>query len=201
VLPHQLAEDLEEERRVFHVAITRGIESVAVVGDRSRPSPFIAELSGTAPRGAKKTVASRPGRPTPPATGGIAPGLGDRLRWGGYDGTVTEFADDGAIIELSTGARLTVPWRERVRVGSISAPLARSVHEANPVIVEALKSWRAETARAQNVPAYIVLSDKHLIGIAARRPTTIEELLTCPGIGSTKAESYGETILEVLEQQ
>lgn len=201
VLPHQLADDLEEERRVFHVAITRGIESVAVVGDRSRPSPFIAELSGTAPRGAKKTVAARPGRPTPAATGGIAPGLGDRLRWGGYDGTVTEFVDDGAVIELSTGARLTVPWRERVRVGSISAPLARPVHEANPAIVEALKSWRAETARAQNVPAYIVLSDKHLIGIAARRPTTIEELLTCPGIGSTKAESYGETILEVLEQQ
>lgn len=43
LLPHRLAADLEEERRVFHVAVTRGIETVAVVaGDP--PSPFVAEL-------------------------------------------------------------------------------------------------------------------------------------------------------------
>ncbi|MDH5420219.1 MAG: ATP-dependent DNA helicase UvrD2 [Acidimicrobiia bacterium] len=199
VLPHQLADDEEEERRVFHVAMTRGIESVAIVGDQSRPSPFIAEMSGSAKRQPKGKPGVRSRGPVPPATGGIAPSLGDRLRWGGYDGAVVEFGDDGAVIELATGARLTVPWRERVRVGSISAPLARPTEEADPALVEALKQWRTETARAQNVPAYIVLTDKHLIGIAARRPTTIEELLDCPGIGSTKAETYGEAILEAIE--
>ena len=38
--PHRLATDVEEERRVFHVAITRGREQVHVVPG-SRPSPFI----------------------------------------------------------------------------------------------------------------------------------------------------------------
>ncbi|MEA2900540.1 MAG: ATP-dependent helicase UvrD/PcrA [Actinomycetota bacterium] len=48
LMPHRLAEDVEEERRVLHVAITRGRHRVAILGDASRPSPFLAELDGTA---------------------------------------------------------------------------------------------------------------------------------------------------------
>jgi DNA helicase II / ATP-dependent DNA helicase PcrA len=42
--PHRLATDVEEERRVFHVAITRGRSRVHVVAG-PRPSPFIEECS------------------------------------------------------------------------------------------------------------------------------------------------------------
>lgn len=60
IFPHRLADDVEEERRVFHVAITRGIESVTVLVDRDRPSPFIGELDGSAAkRPARQLVASR----------------------------------------------------------------------------------------------------------------------------------------------
>jgi len=48
LFPHRLAEDEEEERRVFHVAITRGGAQVDVVADRHRPSPFVAELQQAA---------------------------------------------------------------------------------------------------------------------------------------------------------
>ncbi len=72
LVPHRLAEDVEEERRVLHVAITRGRRRVTVLGDASRPSPFLAELDGTAPH-----EAPRPGqrsaptaRPDAPATRG-----------------------------------------------------------------------------------------------------------------------------------
>ena len=43
LMPHRLASDLEEERRVFHVAITRGSESVLIVADGPQ-SPFIREV-------------------------------------------------------------------------------------------------------------------------------------------------------------
>ena len=43
LLPHRLAEDVEEERRVFHVAITRGAITVTVVPGGA-PSPFVDEL-------------------------------------------------------------------------------------------------------------------------------------------------------------
>ncbi len=42
--PHRLAEDEEEERRLFHVAITRASRDVLVV-PCERPSPFIADCS------------------------------------------------------------------------------------------------------------------------------------------------------------
>ncbi len=60
IFPHRLAEDVEEERRVFHVAVTRGIDSVSILVDQDRPSPFIAELDGSAEkRPARQLVASR----------------------------------------------------------------------------------------------------------------------------------------------
>jgi hypothetical protein len=42
--PHRLAEDVTEERRIFHVALTRGGERVTVISSASRPSPFLDEL-------------------------------------------------------------------------------------------------------------------------------------------------------------
>ena len=46
--PHRLAEDHEEERRLFHVAITRAGRKVLVVPG-AEPSPFIAECRGERP--------------------------------------------------------------------------------------------------------------------------------------------------------
>ena len=43
LMPHRLSSDTEEERRVFHVAITRASESVAITASRPQ-SPFIAEM-------------------------------------------------------------------------------------------------------------------------------------------------------------
>jgi DNA helicase-2/ATP-dependent DNA helicase PcrA len=50
LLPHRLADDEEEERRVLHVAITRGRQQVMLLVDDERPSPFLDELTGRAPR-------------------------------------------------------------------------------------------------------------------------------------------------------
>ncbi len=48
VCPHRLSSDVEEERRIFHVAITRSSEQTVVIAGRS-PSPFLAELDHEAP--------------------------------------------------------------------------------------------------------------------------------------------------------
>ncbi len=43
--PHRLADDVEEERRVFHVAITRAQRRAVVVAPSDEPSPFIAQMA------------------------------------------------------------------------------------------------------------------------------------------------------------
>jgi DNA helicase II / ATP-dependent DNA helicase PcrA len=42
--PHRLADDVEEERRLFHVAITRASRAATIVTG-ARPSPFVSELT------------------------------------------------------------------------------------------------------------------------------------------------------------
>ncbi|MCP3937091.1 MAG: ATP-dependent DNA helicase UvrD2 [Actinomycetia bacterium] len=75
--PHRLCSDIEEERRVFHVAITRSSRSCTIVADATAPSRFLSELE-------------QPGSPAiparvkgPEATAGTSPGsddLRDELR-------------------------------------------------------------------------------------------------------------------------
>ena len=45
LMPHVLAENLEEERRILHVAITRGRQQVVVVAEHGRESPFLGETT------------------------------------------------------------------------------------------------------------------------------------------------------------
>lgn len=71
--------------------------------------------------------------------------------------------------------------------------------EADASAVAALKAWRKETATRDKVPAYVVLSDQHLEGIAAVGPSTLEELAGCRGIGPAKLERYGDEILALLQ--
>jgi DNA helicase-2/ATP-dependent DNA helicase PcrA len=70
VLPHRLAEDEEEERRVLHVAITRCRHRVVVLADASRPSVFLDELTGTATKRPPR-ILTREAQVTPrPKSGG-----------------------------------------------------------------------------------------------------------------------------------
>ena len=69
--------------------------------------------------------------------------------------------------------------------------------DARPLF-ERLRAWRAEVAREQGVPAYIVFGDATLRGIALTKPGTLAELGTISGVGEKKLESYGAGVLEVV---
>jgi DNA helicase-2/ATP-dependent DNA helicase PcrA len=63
---------------------------------------------------------------------------------------------------------------------------------------EALRRWRAERAKADEVPAYVVFHDTTLHEIAAVRPQTRAELSAISGVGPTKLERYADDLLEAL---
>ena len=62
----------------------------------------------------------------------------------------------------------------------------------------ALRAWRADIARQRSVPAYVVLHDSTIDGIAAARPATLNELRNIPGIGDKKLEHYGDELLALV---
>jgi len=96
-----------------------------------------------------------------------------------------------------------VPLRPAV-MGRVSVPRTRKaaasadVPEGDRGLFEALRTWRAATAREQGVPAYIVFGDATLRALAAVRPTRLADLDGISGIGAKKREAYGEAVLEVV---
>jgi ATP-dependent DNA helicase RecQ len=48
------------------------------------------------------------------------------------------------------------------------------------------------------VPAYVVLHDSTIDGIAAARPSTLNDLRNIPGIGDKKLEHYGDQLLTLV---
>jgi ATP-dependent DNA helicase RecQ len=62
----------------------------------------------------------------------------------------------------------------------------------------ALKAWRAEVARAHNLPAYVIFHDTTLGAIAQAGPNSLDALQSIAGIGVKKLEAYGEEVLRVV---
>jgi ATP-dependent DNA helicase RecQ len=71
--------------------------------------------------------------------------------------------------------------------------------ELDDALFQNLRRLRRSLADEQNVPAYIVFSDAVLLEMAARCPTTPEEMLQIPGIGQVKLERYGEVFLKAIQ--
>jgi len=79
-----------------------------------------------------------------------------------------------------------------------SAAAAESLAPGDRELFEALRSWRAEQAREQGVPAYIVFGDATLRALAEGRPRSVADLDGITGIGAKKREAYGEAVLAVV---
>ncbi|MFE6520578.1 DNA helicase RecQ [Streptomyces sp. NPDC057794] len=94
------------------------------------------------------------------------------------------------------------------RSGSSSAASGRGERKGRTVAAElpeellpafeALRAWRAEQAREQGVPAYVIFHDATLREIALAWPASVSELGGISGVGEKKLATYGEGVLEVL---
>jgi DNA helicase-2/ATP-dependent DNA helicase PcrA len=81
----------------------------------------------------------------------------------------------------------------------VEAPPPRVAAEPDDPVYAALKAWRLERSKSDDVPAYVVFHNSTLAEIVARRPKSIVELGSVPGVGPTKLERYGEEVLAALQ--
>jgi ATP-dependent DNA helicase RecQ len=98
--------------------------------------------------------------------------------------------------EETTGSRAS---RTKSRRGDISPVSTGRGETANPDLLGALRAWRSEVARKRGVPAYVVLHDTTIDGIATSRPTTSAQLRGIPGIGDKKLEHYGDELIALVK--
>ncbi|MFC5300657.1 DNA helicase RecQ [Azospira restricta] len=79
-----------------------------------------------------------------------------------------------------------------------AATLVADLSAEAAALFERLRQWRADTAREQGVPAYVILHDRTLKELAEMRPSTRGHLAMVSGIGAAKIEHYGDELLALL---
>ena len=77
-------------------------------------------------------------------------------------------------------------------------PRGRQADFPHDPLFEALRGWRRDQAKERGVPPYVIFHDSTLRDIAARRPASLRELSAIEGIGDTKLERHGESLLDAL---
>lgn len=111
-----------------------------------------------------------------------------------------------AVMHAKRPARIVLPStdrRERPRVtrerSSKPASGESSQLDAQAqALFEQLRAHRLEVAKTEEVPPYVIASDRTLREVALLRPRDLHELQQAHGIGPTKAERYGEGLLDVV---
>jgi ATP-dependent DNA helicase UvrD/PcrA len=173
MLPISYAEttdQIEEERRLLYVAVTRARREISVTwslarspGGRAgrRPSRF---LDGLVRSAAQPAVARGPRSRKGPASCRVC----------------------GAGLTDATARKLG-------RCLTCESPY-------DEALFERLRTWRADQAKEASVPAYVVFTDATLTALAELRPTTVEALLGVSGVGKTKLERYGDDVLALCRE-
>lgn len=167
-------EDVDEERRLLYVGITRAREHLNLSWSTARtpggranrkPSRFLDGLRpDSVATASARSSAGKPRKAAAPASCRVCGSM------------------------LATGA-------ER-KVGRCNQ-CPPSYEEQT---FEALRQWRREEAQSADVPAYVVFTDATLTAIAEARPGSLEQLAGLAGVGPSKLERYGEAVLQVIEQ-
>ncbi|WP_119729011.1 ATP-dependent DNA helicase UvrD2 [Thermomonospora amylolytica] len=164
-------EQIEEERRLLYVGVTRAREHLTLSWSLSRtpggrknrrPSRFLAGLT------------PRASTPSP------APADRSRRRTGGKAGPQPCRV---------CGRPLTAALERKL------GRCADCPAEINEELLLGLKEWRSAVAGDQRIPAYVVFTDATLQAIAERCPETMEELAQISGVGAAKLKRYGAAVL------
>jgi len=152
-------------------------------------------------------------------------GIGEELAEGEWRGVVRQLLAQGLlavegeygtlVLTETSGAVLgrerEVPLRKEPKKAATARSAAgggRSEKKAKTAAValpeelqpafEALRAWRAEQAREQGVPAYVIFHDATLREIVSLWPGSVAELGGISGVGEKKLATYGEGVLGAL---
>ncbi|UWZ82238.1 RecQ family ATP-dependent DNA helicase [Occallatibacter riparius] len=120
------------------------------------------------------------------------------------DGIVEEFGTAPTAKKKKRAPESSPPGKAQTSAAP-SSPSAKRYRSDEPAPIELtgdsadlasrLKEWRAAEAKRLGVPAYLVLHDRTLNALAARRPSTPHELLAVEGMGPSKVGRFGDAIL------
>lgn len=89
--------------------------------------------------------------------------------------------------------------RERGAAGDTRVDYRELLDPPDFEVYSALRVWRKAVAEDQNLPLYAVFSNDQLADMARRRCSTLDELATIDGVGRSRIDRFGRSVLECLK--
>ncbi len=113
-------------------------------------------------------------------------------------------ADDYGGLSFGPGAK-PILRGEKTVVIAVPPKRSRTARRAGgdfppDPIFDALRTWRRDRAKEQGVPPYVIFHDSTLRAVAFTKPGTLSALSAIDGIGDTKLERHGESLLAALDE-
>ena len=103
------------------------------------------------------------------------------------------------LVKEQNNSEKETPKKSRKKKNTLAG--AGEFTEAEETLFETLRRLRAQIAKEEKVPPYIVFSDKTLTHMCIVKPEDKEEMLSVSGVGEFKYEKYGERFLEAIRNQ
>ena len=118
------------------------------------------------------------------------------VRLTGKSGDVLQ---EGAVVTMKMAREQEHPARMKSeKKGKKGRVPGVSLSETDEGLFEKLRALRTEIAKEENVPPYIVFSDKTLVSMCMVKPRTKAEMLTVSGVGEFKFDKYGGRFLDCV---
>ncbi|KDN83382.1 ATP-dependent DNA helicase [Kitasatospora cheerisanensis KCTC 2395] len=172
-------EQIEEERRLLYVGVTRARRFLTLSWSLSRSPGGRASRKPTRFLDGLRPGSSGPGARTRGGRGGVEPGA-----------------------ERSAARRVRGPVKCRVCDRTLTDAVERKLRRCegcpstmDEALYERLREWRSANAKEQGVPAYVVFTDATLTAIAEDVPGSLAELSRISGVGAMKLDKYGSDVL------
>ncbi|MET9360531.1 ATP-dependent DNA helicase UvrD2 [Streptomyces sp. NPDC006632] len=174
-------EQIEEERRLLYVGVTRARVHLGLSWSLSRspggrasrrPSRFLNGLRpGSGSRAARATAGANPGVERGPAA---------RKR-----------TRRGPVLCRVCGKTLTEAGEMKLmRCEDCPSDMDEALYER-------LREWRSRQAKDLGMPPYVVFTDKTLMAIAEAVPSNGHELAVISGVGARKLDRFGTDVLAI----
>ncbi|WP_329621276.1 ATP-dependent DNA helicase UvrD2 [Streptomyces sp. NBC_01255] len=173
-------EQVEEERRLLYVGVTRARLHLSLSWALSRAPGGRASRRPTRFLKGLRPGSGSLGSATVAGAGGIERGI-----------TAGRRKPRGPVLCRVCGATLTEAGAMKLmRCEDCPSDMDEGLYER-------LRDWRAEQAKELAQPAYCVFTDKTLMAIAERVPTTDGELSSISGVGIRKLDRFGADVLAI----
>jgi DNA topoisomerase III len=96
------------------------------------------------------------------------------------------------------GRGKTKPRTSETKAKTRASPKAGPSGTTDERLEAALRAWRSTEAKRRRVPAFRILTDRTIVGIAETRPTSEAQLLAVSGMGMTLLAKYGKDLLAIV---